>query len=288
MNTLNTYSNNVFFDNFSIHSIHIMNSISLVSQDVMDSYMHIVYEYIDAFESFIAKGAAVYPDCMFYIGMNIVNKVYVYIFMKYGNVKPASYYSQKAYVYFIEYMEQIHVHGLALTIKYNDAILFIYNKTIFELSNDDTQNPTDTMSNIFSLQSAVSVCNMKECIGLLHDMHHYINIILNWKNTTITTDNRIFICKQLFPSLMQFTSHYEITSGYLEYIHCIINMPFEKYCDFLKEISHKLNCIPNIRCKSVDKFIIQKCYIERDILCEKIEEDTMYNVVAWLYEPIRK
>jgi len=38
----------------------------------------------------------------------------------------------------------------------------------------------------------------------------------------------------------------------------------------------------------VDKFIIQKCYIERDILCKKIEEDTMYNVVAWLYEPIRK
>jgi hypothetical protein len=254
----------------------------------MDNYMHIVYEYIDAFETFLTNGDTVYPDCMFYIGINVINKVYVYILMKYGNVKPASYYSQKAYVYFIEYMEQIHSHGLALAINYNDAILFIYNKTIFEISNDDTQKPTDTMSNIFSLQSSLPVCNMKECIVLLHDMHHCINILLNWNNTTITTSNRIVICKQIFPSLMHFTCHFEITTGYLEYIHCVINMQFEKYYSLLTEISHRLKCIPNIRCKSVDKFIIQKCYIERDILCKKIEEDTMYNVVAWLYEPIRK
>jgi hypothetical protein len=279
-----------FFDNIiSVHSLDIMNLPKLPTQDIMNSYMSIVYDYVDAYELFIAKGDVIYPDCMFYIGLNIINKVYVYILMKQCNVKPASYYSQKAYVYFIEYMEQIHLHGLALTINHNDAIMFIYKKTIFETNSDNQlQSTTDTMSNIFSLQPIELICNMNECISLLHDAHRYINTILNWDNITITTTNRIYICKRILPSLIRFTRHFEITVGYLEYIHIATTMSFTKYCELLDEISQILSIIPNMCCKTVEKFVVQKCYIDRDILCKKMEENSIHEVVAWLYEPIRK
>jgi len=265
-----------------------MNSTKQIHQIAIDKYFVIVQEYVTAFESLIINIPMIQHDCMFYIGLNTINRVYEYILMKQCDVKKAVYYSQKAYVYFIEWMEQIHSHDLAHTINHNDAILFIYKKTIFETNCNESQTPNNTMTNIFSLQQNEDVCNMDECIILLQQIHCYINCLLYWDNAHITTENRIYICKQILPSLLKFTRHIDITTGYLEYIRSISTMTFTIYCELLLEISITLRHIPNKQCKHVDTVIIEKCYIDRETLCKKIEESNMNELACWLYEPLLK
>ena len=56
---------------------------TLLPQHIVDAYMHLMQEYIDAFGKFTAETSAVQYDCMFYVGINIINKVYEYMLMKY-------------------------------------------------------------------------------------------------------------------------------------------------------------------------------------------------------------
>lgn len=258
----------------------------LSPQHVIDTYMVIVREYIEAFEKFTAETSVVQYDCMFYVGINIINKVYEFMLTKYGNVKNANYYSQKSYVYFIEYMEQIHQHGLTQTINHNDAILFIYKKTIFE-SNDSNSNLTnDTMGNIFSLQPIQVVTNMNDCIKTLQLIHKSMNCILHWNNIHITTANRIHICRHLLPRFIKFINHCETTQVYLEYIQNIKQMSYVDYLSLLTETCNLfeisiLNTIDNL-----NEILIEKFYIEKDILCKKLENNDMPDLVRWLYDPI--
>lgn len=255
-------------------------------QHIVDAYMHLMKEYIDAFGKFTAETSAVQYDCMFYVGINIINKVYEYMLMKYGNVKNANYYGQKSYVYFIEYMEQIHEHGLALTINHNDAILFIYKKTIFESSDNGTPSTNDTMGNIFSLQQNTTILNIDECIATLQRTHSFMNCLLHWDNIHITTANRINICKHLLPSLLKFTNHGDITREYLEYIRSITKMSFTDYYEFLTEINKLFEVTMLHHITDINDLLIEKFYLDNGILRKKIEDNNMKELVYWLYDPI--
>ena len=257
---------------------------TLLPQHIVDAYMHLMQEYIDAFGKFTAETSAVQYDCMFYVGINVINKVYEYMLMKYSSVKNANYYAQKSYVYFIEYMEQIHEHGLALTINHNDAILFIYKKTIFE--SNDNGTPSDTMGNIFSLQQTTLLLNMDECIATLQRTHSFMNCVLHWDNIHITTANRINICKHLLPSLLKFTNHSDITREYLEYIRSIKKMSFTSYYEFLAEINRMFEVTVLHDITDINELLIEKFYLDNCILRKKIEDNNMKELVYWLYDPI--
>ena len=259
---------------------------TLLPQHIVDAYMHLMQEYIDAFGKFTAETSAVQYDCMFYVGINIINKVYEYMLMKYSNVKNANYYAQKSYVYFIEYMEQIHEHGLALTINHNDAILFIYKKTIFESNDNGSPSTNDTMGNIFSLQQTPTLLNMDECIATLQRTHSFMNCLLHWDNIHITTANRINICKHLLPSLLKFTNHSDITRGYLEYIRSITKMSFTDYYEFLAEINRMFEVTMLHDITDINELLIEKFYLDNCILRKKIEDKNMKELVYWLYDPI--
>ena len=265
----------------------IITNITLITpEQVVDNYMLILREYIEAFCKITVDISAPHYDCMFYVGINVINKVYVFTLMKYSTLQRANYYSQKAYVYFIEYMEQVHEHELTHAINHNDAILFIYNKTIFEMtdSSPSSLSTNDKMRNIFSLQPCQTVPNMEECISALHRIHIFINILLYWENTKITTTERIKICKDILPSILKYTDHIAITQRYLEYIRIITIMSFSDYYKFLIEINALFETTLLKRVDHIGEIIVAKCYVDRDILCEKIKDNSMKALVHWLYD----
>ena len=54
-----------------------------------------------------------------------------------GYLELSFYHTQKAYYFYIEYIEQISDDNITfLQLTSRDAILFVYKKTIFELNND--------------------------------------------------------------------------------------------------------------------------------------------------------
>lgn len=265
----------------------ISNHSSILSpKQVVNTYIVLMREYIDAFCKFTAETSAIQYDCMFYVGLNVINKVYEFMLLKYGNIKNANYYSQKSYVYFIEYMEQIYQHGLSQTINHNDAILFIYKKTIFETSDSGTASTNDTMGNIFSLQPMQVVPNMEDCIKPLQTIHQFINCLLYWDNIYITTANRIHICTHLLPLFLKFENHYEMTQVYLEYLRNVKKMSYDDYACLLTEICTLLEISVVSNMDNLNEILIEKFYIEKHILCKKIEDNDITDLVRWLYEPV--
>jgi len=265
----------------------ITNITFITPEQVIDNYMLIFREYIDAFCKISVNIPPPHYDCMFYVGINVINKVYVFTLMKYNTLQRANYYAQKAYVYFIEYMEQIHEHELSHAINHNDAILFIYNKTIFEMNETSPSSLSthDKMRNIFSLQpNNQTLPNIEECMNALQHIHKYINCILYWENTMISTVERINICKHLLLSIIKHTDHIAITQRYLEYIRNITNMSFSEYYNFLTEVNTLFETTLLRRVNQIGEIIIAKCYVERDILCKKIKDNNMKELVHWLYD----
>ena len=52
-----------------------MNSTKQIHQIAIDKYFVIVQEYVTAFESLIINIPMIQHDCMFYIGLNTINRV---------------------------------------------------------------------------------------------------------------------------------------------------------------------------------------------------------------------
>ena len=258
--------------------------------DITKSYISAITQFIDTFLQISFEPSAMPSteqyDCMLYIGINLIYRVYKYSLLKFNNIKTAEYYSQKAHVFFIEYTKQIYNHELTFNINHNDAILFIYRKTIFDFDNIDSKQGDDKVVNMFSLKESTEVMpNIANCISHLQQLHVFINQLVQWKHNEITTTNRTHVCKQYLQKLLQNTDFIEMTTCHLEYICNDRKLSFSKYCMFLDETVNLLDSKTcNHKLKKND-IIIKKYYTGSSYIQEKIDNNHFKELVLWLYAP---
>jgi len=120
----------------------------LEKQTIVDTYQIVLNEYFLKFlESDICRieqnfcvndnGGFINFDnhinSTLFTGISTINRVFEYVFLKTKHISSAYYYSNEAFSYYLEYMEQIYKAGLLYNINHADAILFVYKKTIFEM-----------------------------------------------------------------------------------------------------------------------------------------------------------
>ena len=172
-----------------------LDSNSLLNNKLIHDYNSIITDFLNKMTniSFIPNDTEY--DCMLYVGINIIHRVYEYVLFKLENVKSSHYYSEKAYVYFIEYMEQMYVNGLSQNINHNEAILFIYKKTIFELHNENM----DTMTNIITLNNDIfndnyikyikNISHLRWTVDKIEDLELVRKIVSKIKNRPILMNN---------------------------------------------------------------------------------------------------
>ena len=258
--------------------------------DITQSYISTINQFIDAFLQISFEPSATPSveqyDCMLYIGINLIYRVYKYSLLKFNNIKTAEYYSQKAHVFFIEYTEQIYNHELTFNINHNDAILFIYKKTIFHFDNIDSNQGDDKVVNMFSLkESNKEMQNIENCISHLQHLHVLVNQLVQWKHNEITTNNRIYICKEYLQKMLKNVDFIEMTICHLEYICNDRKLSFSKYCMFLDETVNILDSKTcNHKLKKND-IILMKYYTGSPYIQEKIDNNNFKELVVWLYSP---
>lgn len=265
-----------------------MQSFELQSQ-IIDIYSTIIIKYIDTVKHLTFIQDETDYDCMLYTGIIIIQQTFEYVLIKLKGLENAHHFSQKAYVYFIEYMEQINQNGLSQHFNRNDVILFVYKKTILCVDNKDYNN-TNTMNNILSLNNTNEYYCSDECIKLLRCLFSFTNRLLCWKNNNITTDNRISICNEyLLKYLLKckdFINNIELVSIYLDYIHSKIQIDYIMYCELLNEI-HKQHSATTVNIVNIEQTMLVKFCLEDVIFYKKIRENNMKDFVRWLYAPIQ-
>jgi len=257
-----------------------LDSNSLLNNKLIHDYNSIITDFLNKLTniSFIPNDTEY--DCMLYIGINIIHRVYEYVLFKLENVKSSHYYSQKAYVYFIEYMEQMYINGLSQNINHNEAILFIYKKTIFELHNESM----DTMTNIITLTNDIFNDNY---IKNIKNIFNFTNCLLYWNNSIITTRNRINICNKYLLLFLQDINidNMLIINKYLEFIKNTTQLTYDMYCLLLDEIYYFNKSHNNIQIsnQNINEKILMKFYVNNTFLYDKIKENNMKDLVHWLF-----
>lgn len=75
-------------------------------------------------------------------GLNTISHVFYFILLFSKNLDMAFYHSQRAYYFYIEFVEQItdDMHSF-LKLSSRDAVLFVYKKTIYDIPVEIQQNP---------------------------------------------------------------------------------------------------------------------------------------------------
>jgi hypothetical protein len=126
--------------NVANYKINIENSI----QDILHRFVSVIIEYMLFISEKISMKNKRHYKFIFERGIETIIHVFSVIFYYTKNLELAFYHTQKAYYFYVEFIEQISDDNVTfLQLSSRDAILFVYKKTIFELNNEYKKNMND-------------------------------------------------------------------------------------------------------------------------------------------------
>lgn len=110
-------------------------------QEVLCKYINVVIEYIKYITDRIRINNDNYYRFIIERGINTISHVFQIIFYYTKNLELTTYHTQKAYYFYIEFIEQITDDNITfLKLSSRDAILFVYKRTLFEINNEIKKN----------------------------------------------------------------------------------------------------------------------------------------------------
>lgn len=120
----------------------ILQNLDNYNKYISDSYSTILYKYIDIINNYIILSfdySYVYNNNKVIIkkGIETLHHVFNVIFLYTLNLELTAYHCDKATYYYIEFISQMTGDNNVLQLTSKDVTLFVFKKTIFDLSNDN-------------------------------------------------------------------------------------------------------------------------------------------------------
>ena len=271
-NSLSENSNYILYNVTNYKTI-----INNTPSEILTKFVRVIIEYMRYISEKITMKNKKYYKFIFERGIETLIHIFSMIFYYTKNLELTFYHCQKAYYFYIEFIEQISDDNITfLQLSSRDAILFVYKKTIFDLNNEYRKNihdPTIEEKNILTLV----------------DFHTYIykNIveyIINHKD--FTYDNKIEYINKCCNYIETFSENLKknkIKKNIIECIYLFTNLLAEKQIeidmffnlldDFIKKI--------NIKKKVNEKLIKNKIYDGE--INNYIMNDDLNKIVDWIF-----
>ena len=119
-----------------------------------------------------------------YSGFNTLLNVFNYAIKGLDKIDEALLYMQQAQYFYVEYIEQIYNTNLTYALNQNDAVIFTYKKTIFDLySNSSNIQQLDSNEHIF-VKTAKT--------------------LMFWENSDFTMEDHEYICNYYIPKYLKY------------------------------------------------------------------------------------
>ena len=176
-------------------------------QDILTKIVSVIIEYMKFMSEKIKMKNKHYYRFIFERGVETVIHVFTNILFYTKNFDLAFYHSQKAYYFYIEFIEQISDENVTfLQLSSRDAILFVYKKTIFEINQEykkslpelssDDKNIMTTMDTYIAIYKKIirhiisdpdfnytnNVEHINKCCGKLKTLTEELNKLKSKKN----------------------------------------------------------------------------------------------------------
>jgi len=143
----NTKNINSLNDNSSylLYNVNNFNpSIANSVQEILKKFVSVIVEYMRFISEKITMKNKPYYRFIFERGLETIIHIFLIVFYYTKNLDLTFYHTQKAYYFYIEFIEQISDDNITfLQLSSRDAILFVYKKTIYEINNDYRKNITE-------------------------------------------------------------------------------------------------------------------------------------------------
>jgi len=161
--------------------------------EILNKFIEVIIEYTRFISEKVAKKNKKYNKFIFERGLKTLIHVFSIIFYYTKNLELSFYHTQKAYYFYIEFIEQISDDNVTfLQLSSKDAILFVYKKTIFELNNECKKNNKELSLEEQNILGTVNLyINMYKCMVLYIMNHNYKNENKNKKDYINTSCNLI-------------------------------------------------------------------------------------------------
>jgi hypothetical protein len=242
--------------NISNYKPNIENSVT----EILNKFVSIIVEYIRLISTKISMKKKTHYKFIIERGLETVIHVFSVTFYYTKNLDITVYHAQKAYYFYVEYIEQISDDNITfLQLSSRDAILFVYKKTIFDLNNEYKKKIQDV---------SVADKSILTCVDTYTNMY---NIIAQFIINNVTFDKDYF--ESCCNNLEAISQHLNKVTKHVEYISIFINVLsskkvdpavyFDLLVDFIKRIKMK---------KKIDEKIINKIYDME--ISEEIEIET--------------
>ena len=253
------------------------NNINNTLCEILTKFVRVIVEYMRFIAEKITMKNKQYYKFIFERGIETLIHIFSMIFYYTKNLELTFYHCQKAYYFYIEFIEQISDDNITfLQLSSRDAILFVYKKTIFDLNNEYRKNipePSIEEKNILSLVD--SHTNIYKNI---------VEYIINHKD--FTYDNKIEYINKCCNYIETFSENLKKNKIKKNIIECIylftnlladkqieIDMFFNLLDDFVKKI--------NIKKKVNEKIIKNKIYDGE--INNYIVNNEVNKIVDWIF-----
>ena len=218
-----------------------------------------------------------YYRFIFERGIETLIHVFSVIFYYTKNLELTFYHTQKAYYFYIEFIEQISDDNVTfLQLSSRDAILFVYKKTIFDLNNEHRKNiqePTSEEKNILATVDIYTDIYKSIVLFIInHKGFKYEN-----KNDYINTscDAIEFISETLNKN--------KIKPNYIECVHLFITLLEDKKLgifDFFRVLDEFIKKI--ISKKKFDEKVIKNKIYDSEIN-NFVNHNELNKIVEWIF-----
>jgi len=162
MNSVITINNN----NNNHYSLNDSNNyrteLSNTIGDIVNKYNTLLIEYLNFIVDNIGIKNSAYSKFIIERGIETITHVFTLILYYSRNVDMAYYHGQRSFYFYVEFIGQISEdQHTFLNLSSRDAAMFVYKKTIFELSTDCRKNLTEPTKDTLE---KLDILNMNICI----------------------------------------------------------------------------------------------------------------------------
>ena len=181
-------------------------------QDILTKLVSVIIEYMRFMSEKITMKNKHYYRFIFERGVETLIHVFINTLYFTKNLDLSFYHSQKAYYFYIEFIEQISDENITfLQLSSRDAILFVYKKTIYEINQDYKKTMAD-----LSNEDNTILMTMDTYIALYKNIIHYIFLDPEFNYT-----NNIEHINKCCDKLKLLTDEFNKLKNKRNYLECI-------------------------------------------------------------------
>ena len=266
-------SPNYVLSNISNYKPHIDNSV----QEILNKFVMAIIDYMRLISEKINMKNKPYYKFIFERGIETVMHIFSIIFYFTKNLELTFYHTQKAYYFYIEFIEQISDDSVTfLQLSSRDAILFVYKKTIYDLNNEykkTIQQPNSDEKNILLLVNSYT-----------YIYKNIVQFVINHNNFKYETKiDYIRVCCDSMETISETLNKTKIKKGPIDCMYLFTNLLADKKIeikDFFNLLDEFIRKIHNKK-KIDDKIIKNKIYDSE--INNFINDNELNKIVDWIF-----